>query len=267
MSDVLALLIDGFLLYMRHHVPRAAAALAYFLLLSIFPMLVCLYEMLGSMFPGPAAVRAMFGGLLPEDIVNTVLEFITYVSGNRSRSMLVMSLMAMASTSAGAFRVTDNIIAELRGKKRYTGFFALLFSFAFSIVFLISVYFAAVLMLTGSWLMMHLETRFYFLDISGVWQWLRFVLLFLLLFVITLGLYKITQPKGSRGHTLQGALLSSALLVAVSIIFSFFISASTKYPLIYGSLASVMILMLWLYICSNIIISGSIVNIVLDKKR
>ena len=35
--------------YMDKNVTRAAAALSYFLMLSVFPMFVCLYEMLGSM--------------------------------------------------------------------------------------------------------------------------------------------------------------------------------------------------------------------------
>ncbi len=51
--------------------------------------------------------------------------------------------------------------------------------------------------------------------------------------------------------------------MAVSIIFSKLISMSTKYSIVYGSLASFIILMLWVYICSIILIMGNVFNIAL----
>lgn len=254
-------------MYNDNHIPRAAAALAYFLMLSLFPILVCLYEMLGSMFPSTESLAAFLEPLLPDNAVDTILDFIVYVSENHSRTMLMMSLAAMATTSAGAFRVIDNVTGEMRGEKRFTGLGALLFSFVFSIVFLISLYFAAILMLTGNWLMSFLDEHISFIHVSDSWQWGRFVLLFLLILVITTGLYKITQPRHRSCLVLPGAAAASVLLVAVSVLFSYFISASVKYPLVYGSLASVMILMFWFYICGNIIIGANILNIVLEKKR
>ena len=42
---------------------------------------------------------------------------------------------------------------------------------------------------------------------------------------------------------------------------------STNYPLVYGSLTSVIILLVWLYLCGNILILGSVVNAVLYRHR
>ena len=44
--------------YTLHHLPRSAAGLSYFLTLSFFPTLICLYTMLGRLSPGPEEVRA-----------------------------------------------------------------------------------------------------------------------------------------------------------------------------------------------------------------
>ena len=57
-----------------------------------------------------------------------------------------------------------------------------------------------------------------------------------------------------------GALLASAALVLASVLFSWFIGLSSRYSLVYGSLASVIILMVWLYLCGNILILGNCVN-------
>ena len=42
---------------------------------------------------------------------------------------------------------------------------------------------------------------------------------------------------------------------------------STRYNLIYGSLASVIIMLVWLYLCGNILIMGNVVNYVLFTHR
>jgi membrane protein len=66
---------------------------------------------------------------------------------------------------------------------------------------------------------------------------------------------------------MPGALVASILIVAVSSVFSNLISASVNYPIIYGSLASLIILMVWVYICSIILIMGNVFNFVLYHKN
>ena len=41
-------------------------------------------------------------------------------------------------------------------------------------------------------------------------------------------------------------------------------SRSTRYSLVYGSLASVIIMLVWLYLCGNILILGNVINYVID---
>ena len=50
-------------------------------------------------------------------------------------------------------------------------------------------------------------------------------------------------------------------------IFSALMSNSARYSLVYGSLASVIIMLVWLYLCGNILIMGNVVNYVLFSRR
>lgn len=262
----LLLVIAGSMqIYLDKNVSRAAAALAYFLMLSIFPMFVCLYEMLGSMFPTAESISTFLSGLIPEETLDTIVEYMGYVIQNHNRTMLTMAIIAMATTSAAAYRTLDNIMGEIRGSKRFTGPFAVVFSFLFSLIFLAAIYFAVIVMITGNWFINYISTHVRFLNISESWAWARFILLFLLLSVIILGIYRITAPKKKNVRMFTGAMIASGALVAVSILFSYFIGMSVKYSLIYGSLASVMILLLWFYLCGNIVISGNIINVVLER--
>ena len=62
-------------------------------------------------------------------------------------------------------------------------------------------------------------------------------------------------------------MAASAALAAASMIFSLLMGNSARYSLIYGSLASVILLLVWLYLCGNILIMGNAVNYVLFIHR
>ena len=95
-------------------------------------------------------------------------------------------------------------------------------------------------------------------------------LLFLLVFLFVLLVYRMAAPRGRpRPPILTGAFLAAVALVAATALFSWFIGLSSRYSLVYGSLASVIILLVWLYLCGNILILGNVFNCVWyrHKKR
>lgn len=253
--------------YLDFHISRASAGLSYFLMLTIFPLLICLYAMLGSFFPSPEEVRALLELLLPRATVETVMDFMYYISANVSVRMLTVAIVAMATSSAAGFRIIDKVMFELRGIRRRERTLAFVFSFVFSLVFLAALYIAALLIATGGRFIAFADKYIRFLNISDNWEWFRFVLLYFLLFVLILGVYRITAPRDRRVIFVPGALAASVALLGVSIIFSWFIGMSARYPLVYGSLASVMIMLFWLYICGNVLFLGNIVNISLEKMK
>lgn len=251
--------------YLDKHISRASAGLSYFLMLSIFPLLICLYAMLGNLFPTAEELERILIGLMPEETVETLMDFLGYVSANSSERMIAVALIAMATSSAAGFRIIDKVMFELRGTRRRERLLAFVSSFAFSLVFLAALYLAAVLMATGGWFIGYVDRYVGFLNISRNWEWFRFVALFLLLFVLILGVYRVCAPRDRELILVPGALSAAVTMVGVSILFSWFIGLSVKYPLVYGSLASVMIMLFWLYICGNVLFLGNIVNISLEK--
>ena len=90
------------------------------------------------------------------------------------------------------------------------------------------------------------------------------LLLFSLVLFFILLLYRFTAPLTKpRPPVLPGAVLASVALAAASILFSWFMGMSARYPLVYGSLTSVIIMLIWLYLCGNILIIGNVINRVL----
>ena len=250
-------------IYLTKHVSRSAAELSYFLTLSVFPTLICLYSILGSSAPTLDMIEGIFSGILPTETLETISDYLDYVSRNSSRSMLLGGAVLMATSSAAAFRAMHNIMADIMGAPRYQGVRSVLVSFLFSLVFLAVMYFAAIVIITGEWFLSLLSE---YVPVPWDWSWLRFVLLFAILLMLMLGVYRLTSPGRSR-VLLPGAVLAAGAMVAVGMAFSEMVSFSVRYSLVYGSLASVIILMLWLYFFGNILIMGNTVNYLLEKYK
>ncbi|NLV87136.1 MAG: YihY/virulence factor BrkB family protein [Clostridiales bacterium] len=254
-------------IYFGKHVSRSAAELSYFITLSFFPTLICIYSIMVRLLPGISITLEELQAFIPGSTFDTITDYLGYVARHNNKSLLTAGIIGMATTSAASFRSLHNIMADIQGKSRYRGIFALVFSFIFSLLFLGAIYFAGIVMVTGSWLVRFLTNLFPPLAAFEVWPHIRFPLLFLIFILIIYGLYRITAPKDIKGGFLPGAAASALILVAVSVLFSWFISMSTKYPLIYGSLASIIVFMLWMYICGQILIMGNAFNVVLRRHR
>lgn len=254
-------------MYMRYNVPRAAAALSYFLTLSLFPLLICLYSMLRQFIPDFAGVLQMLRGLIPQGTIDTLSDYLNYVVSHSSSGMFVAGVIVMVTSSSAAFRCLHSVYADMQGKSRYSGILGFLFSLLLSIIFLVLMYFAAIVIISGDWLLNFISGIWPRFNVVAAWKWVRFVLLFAVMLLSLFGIYSISAPRGMDRHLMTGAVVASVALVGISILFSWFIGMSTRYSLVYGSLASIVILMFWLYICGIVIIMGNVLNMVLNDVR
>ena len=257
-------------IYFGKRVSRSAAELAYCLILTFFPILVCINGFIGILHLDSFAVMAAMEDFLPKEALSVVGEYIGYISTNQSNAMLIAGITMTLFSASAAFRALMNIMDDIYERKSYTGLWQIVASVIFSILFLVTIYLSIVVVLTGNWLFALIE-GFFHLDPSALpwdWQWLRFLILFALVLLFVLLAYRMAAPRGKpRPPILTGGIIAAAALVAASILFSWFIGMSSKYSLVYGSLASVIILLLWLYLCGNILILGNVFNCVWYKRK
>lgn len=257
-------------LYFGKHVSRSAAELAYFLILTFFPILICVNGFIGLLDLDITSVLTAIEDFVPKEALSVVGDYIGYISTNQSTAMLVAGLTGTLFSASAAFRALMNIMDDIYERRSYTGIWQIIASVVFSVLFLVTIYLSMVVVLTGNWLFtlveefLHLEAR----SLPWDWQWLRFLILFALVLLFILLVYRMAAPRGKpRPPILTGGVLAAVALVAASIVFSLFISLSSRYSLVYGSLASVIILLVWLYLCGNILILGNVFNCVWYRRK
>lgn len=255
-------------IYFGKRVERAASALSYSMIFTLFPFLICLNAMLGSFNLTEHKLIELFSEILPIGALELITTYFAYITETSAKTQLFyLGLVATLTSSSAAFRLILNTMDEIHGAPQRLGFFRIIFSFVISIAFLIITYASCAIIICGKWLMKMVEDYFNIILFVDTWKWLRFVILFMLMFGVILAIYKISAPKNQRQNIprVRGAFIAAVMLSAISIVFSRAITFSTRYTLIYGSLASIIILLFWLYTSGCIIFLGNIINIVIYK--
>lgn len=267
--------------YGRLGVSRAAASLAYFLILTLFPLLVCVNFFIGLLELDPEAVFSALDPLLPRESLSIILEYLTYVSGipqSQSTPLLLASLFTILLSASAGLRTLLKTMDELYQVRHVSSLRRVAVSVILSLLFLLTIYLSIVVIFTGDWFFQVLEERLPpplaelipLRLLSQLWGWLRYLLLFFCVLLLVLAVYRMGTPPPLRREKRVlrlTALLSAGALVACSVLFSWFIDMSSRYSLVYGSLASLIILLVWLYFCGNILLVGAVAGRVWFRRR
>jgi membrane protein len=104
--------------------------------------------------------------------------------------------------------------------------------------------------------------------INVVVQVIRWVLLVALVIVALAVVYRVAPDRDSPQFkwTSVGALVAAGLWVLGSVVFSLYVNNFGSYNKTYGALAGVVILLLWLYLTSYIVLLGAEINAESEKQ-
>jgi len=82
------------------------------------------------------------------------------------------------------------------------------------------------------------------------------------------GLYHfVGRAQMPYRHALPGALFAAAAWLFLAQLFSFYVQSINSFTRLYGSLGGFIMVMLWLYYDSVVMLTGGILNVALQERR
>ncbi len=249
-------------IFFGYKVMRAAAAMSYYLTLSFFPFLICLNWLIATIGIDVGTIVNMTSGFIPQPAMESLNQYLEYILTEQSPILLITGITFLVTSASAAFRTLVSIMEEIHGRQRFNGIIKYLLSFAGSTLFLFAIYFFMLLSVVAKSLISFIDSWLNTsLSVIFQYEWMHTFLILIFLSVMLYALYKTYNLKGRAFKALVIASVTAAvLLVAVSYGFSELMRFSAKYSLVYGSLTSVICLMMWIFICANIIIGGSVLG-------
>ena len=259
----------------EHKVGKNAAALAYYPLLALFPLLIFLSNLLGLLDLNVTAITRGLLQFLPKDVVGIIETYLDYVSHNSNHALL---WFALVFTIWFPMRAVNGLMDDVRlayhlGKPAHPVAYTLR-QLVYTMVLLLVIGLTLLLSTLGKQVLVHINMLIpektlrlpeYLL---GIWQYLRFIPMGLMMLAALGTLYAASIDQRQPVKTLlPGILFALFSWLLVSIGFSFYVEHFANYSVIYGTLGAVVVLMMWLYMTSVILILGAELNAALQTVR
>ena len=247
-----------------------AAQMTYRLIFSLFPFIIFLISLVSLFDIDTNFLMEEVFAFFPLQIAQVIEGVIQDVTSVRNPNVMSVSLLFSVFTVAGGLKAVMRGVNKVYGQEDgrspivqwiYCTLLVIMLAVAIIASLLIIIFgdiiYAAIAQAFG----LHgvLDVIFGF---AGVLITITIMLAAIIL------IYRLSsRKKHPITSLLPGAMLTIAVWAASSSAFNFYINNFSRYSLVYGSIASIFITMLWLNIISATILIGAQTNALLEVKR
>lgn len=243
-----------------------AAQVSFFIILSIVPFIMLLLTAV-QMIPTVSNAKFMevIVGLVPVDYKSLAFRVVSDLSLRSPATMLSLTaITALWSAGRGMFSVARGLNrVHGHGEKRWYVINRLICS-GYTVVFMLVSIVSLGFLVFGDRMQTFLVKRFPFLT-GTVMHIINFRVLWILMIQLMffLGIYTFVPDKKLKlREQIPGALFSTVGWMSFSFAFSLYFNhiGGKNYSYMYGSLAAIVLLLLWLYFCICILFFGAEIN-------
>ncbi|MDR1641115.1 MAG: YihY/virulence factor BrkB family protein [Clostridiales bacterium] len=244
-----------------------ASQLTYKILLAFFPFLIFLISLLGFLNLDQSYWTNMITGALPGEAASMINDFISGIVNTKNAGVLSLSLLVTIYNASAGFSVAIHCINQTYGFKYCRSFIKSVFvSVLLMLLFTLSLTSMLVLIIFNDAIMAFLQSHF---NMSGfvvsLFNFAGFLLTLAVLIMTTMLVYKLSLcKKNSFMSFLPGAMITVICWVVSSKVFNIYVNNFAKYSNVYGSIAGIFILIMWLNLISTSLLIGSEINSMLD---
>lgn len=240
-----------------------SAQLAYFFLLSLFPFLLFLVTLLGYLPIDGNFVIDILSTYLPADVVQMIDTNLTQLVNNRSGRLLSISIIGTIwSASNGINAITKSFNKAYEVEEERSFIFSRIIAIGLTLGMILVIAIALLLPVFGKIIGEQFFSIFNLTeDFLKAWNMFRWVTSSIIFFIVFFVLYKIApHTKVKARHAVWGTLFATVAWQITSLGFSFYVNTLGNYSVTYGSLGTIIVLMIWLYLSGIIITTGGVLN-------
>ena len=242
-----------------------AAGVVFYMLLALFPALTALVSLYG-LIADPTEINkhvSLLAGVVPNDLVAIIREQVTRVAEARTGSLSVGFLLglglALWSTNGGIKAIIDslNVVYDERETRSFVRL--TLVSFAFTIGSIVFVFVAIAAVLVMPLILPWLGLDNVDAQLIALLRWPA-LLVVVLVWLAVLYRYGPSRASAQWRWLSVGSVVAALCWLAVSALFSWYLSNFADYNATYGSLGAAIGLMMWLWLSVIVILVGGELN-------
>lgn len=244
-----------------------ASQQTYFLILSLFPFIILLLNIVSFTPLIDPNILDNIIYYLPNATQDIINSFMNDIATSSSQGLLSISAFLGIWTASSGMKAIIRAINRAYDYKEERSFLKLkILSIIFTIALLILLTMVFLTLVFGETMG---NMLFSFLGIENIfvilWSYMRIIIPLLYMILIFALLYKYSPCIKNRKaiklkETLPGAIFATLGWMIISTLFSYYVNNFGRYAVTYGSLVGVILLLIWIFISSFIIILGGEIN-------
>ena len=250
------------------HVGAYAAQSAYFFMLCLIPIILLLITMVQYTPVTKADVMTAVIQVFPASVENLITSIVNQVYNQSMGIIPVTIIVAMWSAGKGILAMASglNCIYSCRETRNYI--VLRIRSTVYTLLFIVVIILLLVLSVFGNTLNLFIARHIPFL--KRIADWLietRAVITPTVLVIFSLMLYKfLPNRRGRFRDQLPGAMFAAVGWMVISWVFSMYLDVFKGFSSMYGSLTTIVLIMLWMYFCMYCILLGGEMNVLMEGK-
>ena len=257
-------------LYDDDQVMTNAATITLFTVMSLFPMLMILLWLMSRMMLSPEVLLKITRSVLPQEMMELVESIVTdlYEKSLSVSALSITVIMALWSSSTGISFLVTGLNRVYKREEQRNWFVHRALCLLYTGIFLLIILLVMVFLVYGSKFRVFLISMWPALE-----NWTILITILqngiaiggMILFF--LAVYNIfPQKRIPYRKQMPGAITATIGWYSFSAIYAVYIRNSKNLAFMYGSLALIIVFLVWMYVCMNIVLIGGEINFLYNNR-
>ncbi|MCX6257259.1 MAG: YihY/virulence factor BrkB family protein [Bacteroidia bacterium] len=250
-----------------------ASSIAFNFFIALFPAIIFFFTLIPfiSSIDFQFEILALLKSILPVNAYIIIKDTLEDIITNRRGSLLSFGFVAaLYFSTSGLSSMIDAFNNSYHIQKTRSWMSQRLLSIVLTIILTILITTAVILMVFSETVinyLVHMHVlevgRTYYLLIFGKWV----IILALLFFAISILYYFAPVKKDKWRFISAGSTLATLLTIATSVGFSYYINNFGNYNKLYGSIGTILVLLVWMYFNSLVLLIGFELNVSIQNAK
>lgn len=250
------------------HVGAYAAQSAYFFMLCMIPIILLLITMVQYTPVTKADVMTAVIQVFPTSVDSMITSIVNQVYNQSSGIIPITVVVALWSAGKGVLAMTSGLNCVYKCNETRNYIFLRIRATIYTVMFILVIIFLLVLSVFGNTLNIFIAVHVPILkNLADRLIAMRTIITPIVLMVFCLLIYKfLPNRKDKLRKQLPGAVFAAIGWMIVSWIFSVYVDIFKGFSDMYGSLTTIVLIMLWMYFCMYCILLGGELNMMMYDK-
>lgn len=253
------------------HISESSAQCAYYTILSFIPFIMLVITLIQYTGIEPQTLFDVISKIIPSSMSEMILGIVQEVYSKSIGTISISIIFTIWAAGKGLYALTSGLhgVYETGSKKGTSYIYLRIKALLETIMFIFLIVIGLTLLVFGNGVIELIKEHFNGLKnyniISSIITEVSFIFV---TFIVFLLLYKfMPNHKVTFRSQIYGAIFGAIALNVISFVFSRYLTIFKGFSITYGSLTTLMLIMMWTYSCFYTVFLGAELNKVINKSR